>query len=194
MQKISGAIRQGAEAFLRRQNLTIAKIAVPLAMLIYILYGFVREPNVHDPAGKGALALWTTLSFVLGAVCSLIAGYVGMWISIRTNVRTAAAARTSLNGALQTALRGGAVSGLLVVGMSLLGVGGLYAVAKAMGATVKATQIPLLIVGLRLRRLASSRCSPRWAAASTRRPPTSAPTSSARSRRASPRTTRATRP
>jgi len=70
-----------------------------------------------------------------------------MWISIRSNVRTAAAARTSLNGALQAALRGGAVSGLLVVAMSLLGVGGLYAVAKAMNVTNEATQIPLLIVG-----------------------------------------------
>ena len=146
MRKISGAIREGAEAYLHRQNLTIAKIAIPLAMLIYLLYGFVREPNVHDPAGKGALAFWTTLSFSLGAICSLIAGFVGMWISIRSNVRTAAAARTSLNGALQAALRGGAVSGLLVVGMSLLGVGGLYAVAKSMDAA-KATQIPLLIVG-----------------------------------------------
>ncbi len=147
MQKISGAIRQGAEAYLRRQNLTIAKIAIPLAALIFLLYGFVREPNVHDPAGKMPLAMWTTISFVLGAACSLIAGFVGMWISIRTNVRTAAAARTSLNGALQAALRGGAVSGLLVVGMSLLGVGGLYGIAKALDATVKVTQIPLLIVG-----------------------------------------------
>jgi K(+)-stimulated pyrophosphate-energized sodium pump len=147
MQRISGAIRQGAEAFLRRQNMTIVKIAAPLAALIYILYAFVRTPTHADPAGKGTLALWTTVSFVLGALCSLIAGYVGMWISIRTNVRTAAAARTSLNGALQTALRGGAVSGLLVVAMSLLGVGGLYALAKMTGATKEVTQIPLLIVG-----------------------------------------------
>src|SRR5687767_7135579 len=146
MRKISAAIRAGAEAFLRRQNMTIAKIAVPLAALIYILYAFARTPTAHDPADKGALALWTTISFILGAVCSTIAGYVGMWISIRSNVRTAAAARTTLNGALQTALRGGAVSGLLVVAMSLLGVGGLYAIARAMGAATT-TQIPLLIVG-----------------------------------------------
>jgi K(+)-stimulated pyrophosphate-energized sodium pump len=147
MQKISGAIRSGAEAFLRRQNTTIVKIAVPLAALIWILYFFVRTPTEFDPAGKGTLALWTTISFLLGAGCSLIAGYVGMWISIRTNIRTAAHARTSLNAALQTALRGGAVSGLLVVAMSLLGVGGLYALADAMGAARDATQIPLLIAG-----------------------------------------------
>ena len=125
MRRISGAIRSGAEAFLRRQNRTIILIAVPLAFLIFLLYAFVRTPTEFDPADKTTLAIWTTVSFVLGATCSLIAGYVGMWISIRTNVRTAAAARTTLNGALQAALRGGAVSGLLVVGMSLLGVGGL---------------------------------------------------------------------
>ncbi len=147
MQKISGAIRLGAEAFLRRQNWTIAKIAVPLAFLVFLLYAFLRKTTKYDPAEAMPLALWTTISFALGAACSVLAGYVGMWISIRTNVRTAAAARTSLNGALQTALRGGAVSGLLVVAMSLLGVGGLYAVAKAMGATKLVTDIPLLIAG-----------------------------------------------
>jgi len=156
MRKISAAIRSGAEAFLRRQNGTIVKIAVPLAILIYVLYTFVRTPTRFDPTydaatkdfHTGTLALWTTVSFVLGAACSLVAGYVGMWISIRTNVRTAAKARTTLNGALQTALRGGAVSGLLVVAMSLLGVGGLYAVAGATNATGgDATKIPLLIAG-----------------------------------------------
>jgi len=147
MQKISGAIRQGAEAFLRRQNMTIGKIAVPLAALVFLLYAFLRKTTEHDPAPAMPLAVWTTISFVLGAACSVLAGYVGMWISIRTNLRTAAAARTSLNGALQAALRGGAVSGLLVVAMSLLGVGGLYAVAKALDATKHVTDIPLLIAG-----------------------------------------------
>src|SRR5262245_28735729 len=147
MQRISGAIRSGAEAFLRRQNRTIVLIAVPLALLIWILYSFFRESTPYDPADKSTLALWTTVSFALGALCSLIAGYVGMWISIRSNVRTAAAARTSLNGALQAALRGGAVSGLLVVAMSLLGVGGLFAIAKAMGSAQTVAHIPLLIAG-----------------------------------------------
>jgi K(+)-stimulated pyrophosphate-energized sodium pump len=151
MQKVARAIRTGAEAFLRRMNGTIVKIAVPLGALIYILYAFVRTETVHDPAAKGTLAMWTAGAFILGAACSLFAGYVGMWISIRTNIRTANAARTSLNAALQAALRGGAVSGLLVVGMSLLGVGGLYALANAMHATGTgpdaAMKIPLLIVG-----------------------------------------------
>ena len=147
MQKISAAIREGAEAFMRRQNGTIIKYSVPIAFMIFLLYAFARDENPYDPADKMTLAIWTTVSFLLGATCSLIAGYVGMWISIRTNVRTAAAARTTLNGALQAALRGGAVSGFLVVAMSLLGVGGLFAIAQAMGATKEVTQIPLLIAG-----------------------------------------------
>ena len=147
MQRISAAIRAGAEAFLRRQNRTIVLIAVPLALLIWILYAFFRETTSYDPADKGTLALWTTISFALGALCSLIAGYIGMWISIRSNVRTAAAARSSLNGALQCALRGGAVSGLLVVAMSLLGVGGLFAIAQALGSAQTVAHIPLLIAG-----------------------------------------------
>ncbi len=104
MQKISNAIKAGAEAFLRRQNRTIVMFAAVLAAVIFFLYAFVRSPNAHDPAGPMPLALWTTLSFVMGAACSVIAGYIGMWISIRTNIRTASAARASLNDALRIAL------------------------------------------------------------------------------------------
>ena len=147
MREISNAIKQGAEAFLRRQNRTIATLAFALALVIYILYAFVRTPNPHDPASQGDLALWTTISFALGAACSVAAGYMGMWVAIRSNIRTAAAARHGMNGALQTALRGGAVSGLFVVAMSLLGVGGLFAIVKNLGVTQDVTKIPLLIVG-----------------------------------------------
>jgi K(+)-stimulated pyrophosphate-energized sodium pump len=147
MQEISNAIKQGAEAFLRRQNRTIGLLAVVLAAVIFFLYGFVRSHHDFDPVPTALnLAFWTTLSFVLGAACSVFAGYVGMWISIRTNIRTASAARTSLNDALRTALRGGAVSGLLVVAMSLFGVGGLYLLVSKLTA-VPPAQIPLLIVG-----------------------------------------------
>src|SRR3989338_6117894 len=147
MQEISDAIKVGAEAFLRRQNRTIATLAVALAALIYILYAFVRAHNEHDPASPGDLALWTTLSFALGAACSVAAGYMGMWVAIRANIRTAAAATKNLNSALQTALRGGAVSGLFVVAMSLLGVGGLFWLIESMNVTADVTKIPLLIVG-----------------------------------------------
>lgn len=147
MREISEAIKTGAEAFLRRQNRTIAYLALALAALIYILYAFVRVQTEHDPATASDLALWTTLSFILGAACSVAAGYMGMWVAIRSNVRTAAAAMKGMNGALQTALRGGAVSGLFVVAMSLLGVGGLFALVKSLHVTPDVTKIPLLIVG-----------------------------------------------
>ncbi len=147
MQEISNAIKQGAEAFLRRQNKTIAYLAVALACLIYILYAFVRAHNEHDPASASNLALWTTVSFILGAACSVASGYMGMWVAIRTNIRTASAARRSMNEALQTALRGGAVSGFFVVALSLLGVAGLFALVNEMGVTTDPSKVPLLIVG-----------------------------------------------
>ncbi|MEK7405640.1 MAG: sodium-translocating pyrophosphatase [Acidobacteriota bacterium] len=118
MQKISNAIKQGAEAFLRRQNSTIIALAVVLAVIIYLGYAFGK--------GDTRLAVRMTISFVTGAICSLLAGFCGMWVSIRSNIRTASAARTDLNRALQIALRGGAVTGLGVVALSLLGVGGLF--------------------------------------------------------------------
>jgi K(+)-stimulated pyrophosphate-energized sodium pump len=145
MQEISNAIKEGAEAFLSRQNRTIVSLAGVLAALIFVLYAFVRTPNSADPVPPVELAFWTTFSFVLGALCSVTAGYIGMWVSIRANIRTAAAVRSSLNEALRIALRGGAVSGLFVVAMSLLGVGGLYALLNALGHDPQ--KIPFTIVG-----------------------------------------------
>src|SRR5204862_5589540 len=156
MREVSDAIKSGAEAFLRRQNKTIATMAAGLACVIFIIYGFVRQHESFDPTDTALeLAGWTTLSFVLGAICSVAAGYVGMWVSIRTNVRAAAGARNSLNDALQTALRGGAVSGLFVVAMSLLGVAGLFGIIFAVkggmanpdAARSIAPKIPLMIAG-----------------------------------------------
>src|SRR5690242_10537202 len=145
MQEISNAIKEGAEAFLSRQNRTIISLSAVLAALIFVLYAFVRTPSPADPVPPVQLAFWTTLSFILGAACSVIAGYIGMWVSIRSNIRTASAVRSSLNDGLQIALRGGAVSGLFVVAMSLLGVGGLYALLEALGHDPQ--KIPFTIVG-----------------------------------------------
>jgi K(+)-stimulated pyrophosphate-energized sodium pump len=145
MQEISNAIKEGAEAFLSRQNRTIISLAALLAALIFVLYAFVRTPSPADPVPPAQLAFWTTLSFVLGAVCSVVAGYVGMWVSIRANIRTASAVRSSLNEGLRIALRGGAVSGLFVVAMSLLGVGGLFAFLEYVGHDPQ--KIPFTIVG-----------------------------------------------
>ncbi|MHB1686658.1 MAG: sodium-translocating pyrophosphatase [Ignavibacteriaceae bacterium] len=147
MQEISNAIKEGAEAFLRRQNKTILYLAVALAAFIYIMYAIFRTPTANDPASPSQLALWTTISFIFGALCSVAAGYMGMWVAIRSNIRTASAAMKGMNGALQTALRGGAVSGFFVVAMSLLGVAGLFTLVKVSGVTQDVTKIPLMIVG-----------------------------------------------
>ncbi|MGB0123194.1 MAG: sodium-translocating pyrophosphatase [Silvibacterium sp.] len=136
MQKISNAIRQGAEAFMKRQYSTIAMIAVALAIVLYI--GYKLSPFTAPYANK------VVISFLIGALCSALSGQTGMWVSIRTNIRTAAAARTSMGNALQMALRGGAVTGLVVVGLSLLGVGLLF---LAFGGLTNPQQVPYELVG-----------------------------------------------
>ena len=132
MQRISDAIQQGAEAFLARQYRTITG-SLPSWPRGSSTWGmrFSRTPNASDPVQGSASRSRSiiTISFrARRALSSGIAGYVGMWVSIRANIRTAAAALSSLNGALQVALRGGAVAGLFVVAMSLLGVAGLFAI------------------------------------------------------------------
>src|SRR5713101_2220438 len=143
MRAISDAIREGAEAFLRRQYKTILLLALVAAAVIFGFYYVNREvPNIAQ-MGAGT-AFKVTVSFIVGALCSAIAGYIGMFVSIRANIRTASAAMTSLNRALQIALRGGAVSGLTVVAMSLLGVGGLFLLFDGMH---DYRHVPLQIVG-----------------------------------------------
>jgi K(+)-stimulated pyrophosphate-energized sodium pump len=143
MRTISDAIREGAEAFLSRQYRTIGLLSIVAAAAIFAFYFLNRHvPNIEE---MGAGTFWkVTLSFLIGAACSAIAGYIGMFVSIRANIRTAAAAMTSLNRALQIALRGGAVSGLSVVAMSLLGVGGLF---WLFGGMEDYKHVPLQIVG-----------------------------------------------
>jgi K(+)-stimulated pyrophosphate-energized sodium pump len=143
MQEIAANIREGAEAFLSRQYRTIGLLSVVAAAVIFGFYYVNRDVANIKAMGEGT-ALRVTISFLTGALCSAIAGYVGMFVSIRANLRTAAAAMTSLNRALQLALRGGAVSGLSVVSMSLLGVGGLF---YLFGGLEHHEYVPLQIVG-----------------------------------------------
>jgi K(+)-stimulated pyrophosphate-energized sodium pump len=118
MRLISNAIREGAEAFMSRQYTTIAALAVVLAIALFVGYKF--SDFTAPLAGK------VVISFLIGAVCSGLAGYTGMFVSIRTNIRAASAARSSLGRALKIALHGGAVTGLVVISLSLLGVGSLF--------------------------------------------------------------------
>lgn len=148
MRKISDAIKEGAEAFLRRQNRTILILSGVFAIALFLGYGLIRTHREFDPVSSSMqMAAWITVSFLFGALCSMFAGYLGMWISIRSNIRTAAAARASLNDAVRIALRAGGVSGLLVVGMSLFGVASLFALVKLLTPDISLAKIPLLIVG-----------------------------------------------
>jgi K(+)-stimulated pyrophosphate-energized sodium pump len=133
MQEVAAAIREGAEAFIRRQYTTIAILAVVVALLIFAVYLIAGNMNT---------AWHTALAFIFGAFCSGLAGIIGMWIAVRANLRSAAAARTSAGRAIVLALRGGAVSGLTIVALSLLGVSLIF---MAFGANPQDT--PFLIVG-----------------------------------------------
>ncbi len=140
MQEISNAIKEGAEAFLKRQYSTIIMLSIVLAALIFVLYWFAK--------GDQEMAWRTTVAFLFGAGCSALAGYIGMWISIRSNIRTASAVRSSLDKALKISLRGGAVSGVTIVAMSLLGVGILFTLyGGATDNTELIKRVPFLIVG-----------------------------------------------
>src|SRR2546425_6385571 len=136
MRAISDAIKEGAAAFLRRQYKTIGILAIVVAVLIYILYAVAR--------GDPDQAWRYTVAFLFGALCSALSGYIGMYISIRANIRTASAVRTSMNQALKISFRGGAVSGVTIVTMSLLGIVLLFLLY---GGQTEPQKVPFLIVG-----------------------------------------------
>ncbi len=133
MQEIALAIQQGANAYLNRQYATISGVG----LIIFAVIGF-------------GLDWLTAIGFAIGAISSAATGYIGMNISVRANVRTAQAANEGLNSALTVAFRSGAITGLLVVGLGLLGVAGYYAVLQMMlpeGGTTMVNLAPLIGLG-----------------------------------------------
>ena len=114
MQEISNAVKEGAYAFLAREYKTVAIVAVIMVILI---------------AAVG-LGIWTSIGFLIGTVGSALAGFVGMWVTVRANVRTTQAAHKGLKAALGLAFKGGSVTGVMVVGLGIIGLAGFYFIAK----------------------------------------------------------------
>ncbi len=150
MVDVADTIREGADAFVRRQYSTIAILAVVASVVIGVVIALVEGPAVADVPGLAGvpIGILTGIAFLVGAGCSMLAGIIGMTISVRSNVRTAAAARRSLVEAVQVAMRGGAVSGFLVVSLSLLGVWGIFTLYQViLGSEIAVQDAPFVIVG-----------------------------------------------
>ena len=143
MKEIGDIIFQAAWAFLKRQYSTIAIYSVAIAIIIGVLVGVLGGTEVEGLSGLD-IGWRTAVAFMVGAVCSGVAGFIGMYIAVKSNARCAAAAQKSLTEAVNVALRGGAVSGFLITALSLIGVTVIF---FAYGGASNPEIAPHLIVG-----------------------------------------------
>ncbi|GCF07832.1 sodium-translocating pyrophosphatase [Dictyobacter arantiisoli] len=141
MQKVANAIFKGAMAFLNRQYRTISILSIVAAIVVAAVLYLLSN---GDSPTKFDLAWRTAVAFLIGAFCSGVSGYIGMYVAVKSNSRTASAATRSLGEALMVSLRGGAVSGFLVVALSLLGVSIIF-LLYSIGNSID--KVPSLIVG-----------------------------------------------
>jgi K(+)-stimulated pyrophosphate-energized sodium pump len=149
MMGVSSMINEGAVAFIKRQYMTIGGLAVVGALIIGAVITLIETKSVADTPDHYGLELGirTAGAFFVGALCSMASGIIGMLVSVKANVRVASAARRSLVEAVQVAMRGGAVSGFLVVALSLLGVWSVFAVNGGLAGGDNTRYAPFLIVG-----------------------------------------------
>jgi K(+)-stimulated pyrophosphate-energized sodium pump len=143
MQDVAGRILTGARAYLKRQYTTIFTIAAVVAIVISVLIALITKSD-HHPMRHAVL---TFFAFLVGAALSGVSGFIGMNVAVLSNLRTAAGARKNLASALLAAFHGGAVSGFLVISLSLLGVTGMFALFAATGLTKGVQDAPFYIVG-----------------------------------------------
>ena len=148
--RISNYIRIGSLAFLKRQYTTVVALSIPVAIIIFLGFMFVfPNPNISNTLVN---ALFTSLSFLVGAFASLIAGYIAMDIATKSNIKAAVSAKESIAKSLRVGFDGGLVMGVSIVAMSLLGVAGLFALVFVanfvLGFNIGEQQIPLLLIGL----------------------------------------------
>lgn len=155
MQDIAEVIREGSEGFFMTQYGTIFKYAGMTSVGLFIMYLFRDIPaqsKLHNYFTPLSMGLITSVSFLLGAICSAIAGYAGIWVSVRANLRVAAAAKRCYNDAIQICFRGGAFAAIINVALAIFGISFLYLCFLAFFSLTGVEdppieEIPVLLVG-----------------------------------------------
>jgi len=148
MLAVSEPIQEGSEGFFRVQYGAIAKISIFVSGALFLMYVLKDSSEINvSHISAFAMAVITSVTFLMGAACSALAGYAGMWVSVRANVRVANAARECYNRAMQLCFRAGAFASLINVALAICGLSGTMILLRLMYPSLAINQTPLLIVG-----------------------------------------------